>query len=333
MEVLCVVSVSRSRQGADRYTLHRMRSQEELRQELLSFENKVLHALVRDEDANQLAQLRTAANHVQRLVAQGEALGTLAPATRHLGARIGQRLERLTDVLRAQERETMLMRVTTRNELRILLQASLAPPEGQREPPVEKMDMSLNSTYMRAWFLENLGHPFPSREDKNRILKKTNASARTNTEHLAYNQAVLWFINTRRRSGWTTFLRSYAAKDKAMLLEIAWAIQSEQGGSHASRGWSAGPRSIDGITRPLLCNAEEETPTYALRQLYPEASEEYLAELRKSWNEVIERIKVGAKDRIGDWVDEVIRLSDALQCKQDTTMTSDPDESSESEQM
>lgn len=278
--------------------------------ELLAFENLLLSALASNTHGARLAQMHAAAERIRCAILESEQQGTLAPATRHLGARVGQRLERVAHLLRAEQHETTLMRTTTRNELHELLQSTMVPHE-THDAQHDKGDASLNAGRMRAWFLRNLGHPFPSRSAKKSILAETNAEAKSESECLLYNQAVLWFINTRRRSGWTTFLRSYAKGDKAMLLEIAWALQHEQGGTHESRNWSAGPRAVDGVTRNLMC-AHANTPAYTLRQVFPEASERFLNELRADWEQIVDRIKVGAKDRVGDWVDDVIRLSQSI---------------------
>ncbi|WFC98192.1 hypothetical protein MYAM1_000916 [Malassezia yamatoensis] len=287
-----------------------MRSQEELCMDLLAFENLLLNTLASNTQETHLGRLHTAAERVRCAILDSDEQGKLAPTTRHLGARVGQRLERLAQLLRAEQHEVNMMRTTTRNELRELLQNSSIARESS-DSIQDKGDASLNAGKMRAWFLKNLGYPFPTRSAKKSILAETNAEARDNSECLVYNQAVLWFINTRRRSGWTTFLRSYAKGDKAMLLEIAWALQHEQGGTHEQRCWSAGPRTVDGVTRQLMCSQARQN-TFTLRDLFPEASERFLNELRSDWVQIVERIKVGAKDKIGDWVNDVIRLSETL---------------------
>ena len=62
--------------------------------------------------------------------------------------------------------------------------------------------------------------------------------------------------------------------------------------------------------------AHTNTPAYTLRQVFPEASERFLNELRADWEQIVDRIKVGAKDRVGDWVDDVIRLSQSISSAQ-----------------
>ncbi|WFD02577.1 hypothetical protein MOBT1_001257d, partial [Malassezia obtusa] len=287
-----------------------MRSQNELCMDLLAFEDMLLSSLASRTHEVHHAQMHAAAERIRSAIVESERLGTLAPTTRHLGARVGQRLQRLSHLLRAEQRETMLMRTTTQNELRELLQSSSLSLE-VADAPQDKGDASLNAGRMRAWYLKNIGHPFPSRNTKKAILAETNAEAKDSSQCLQYNQAVLWFINMRRRSGWTTFLRSYAKGDKAMLLEIAWALQNEQGGTHESRQWSAGPKDVDGLGRRPRC-AQAGVAAYTLRNLFPEASERFLSELRADWANIIERVKVGAKDRIGDWIHDILRLSESI---------------------
>lgn len=285
-----------------------MQSQEELRSNLLAFEDLLLRSLRAGSDGAAQAHVQAAAEQVHRTILESEHLGTLEPATRDLGARIGQRLGHLVHLVRTEQRERAAMLATARNEVRQLLQQTFASTNDTHQ---ERSDASLNAKYMRAWFLRNLGHPFPSREAKMQILDETNAETKEQSEHLVYNQAVLWFINTRRRSGWTNFLRSYANNDKGVLLEIAWALQYERGGTHESREWSAGPSIIDGGYGAINLSSDH-SEEYTLRDVFPQATDRFLHDLRKSWETIVERIKVGAKDRVGEWVNEVMRLSQTM---------------------
>lgn len=289
--------------GAAQLRLATMQSQEQLCTELLAFENQLLNTLASHSEAR-LARLRAAAEHIKREVLSRQERGTLSPSTCHLGARVGQRLERLAGLLRSQESETVAMRTMTQNELLLLLQRT---PSLQETPNRgDRGETALNASRMRTWFLHNLGYPFPTRDDKLQILEDTNAEAKSRTDCLVYNQAVLWFINTRRRSGWTRFLRSYAGDDKAKMLQIAWALQNEE--PDEDRIWYAGPLFVQGM--PHRVRDGRTVHPRSLRHVFPEASERFLNDLRSDWYAVVERVKIGVKERVGDWIDEVLRLSD-----------------------
>jgi hypothetical protein len=80
---------------------------------------------------------------------------------------------------------------------------------GKASPPGNDAQTDLASTkYFRQWFIEHIAYPFPSSIDKHRLAEVTNKELEG--EKTTYMQCQLWFINTRRRSQWTSFYRTFA---------------------------------------------------------------------------------------------------------------------------
>lgn len=281
-----------------------MAGHEDLRQDLLRLESSMLGALAGAlRDHGQTVRLRLLSESVSRTYQLRKDRGQLSPTTQQLGARLGERLRDLSRVLHEQHAQRQRIQSDTHSELAALLEDHV----GAGGAALERRDATLNATCMRDWFLRNLGHPFPAREDKHRILAASNADEPEPAAQLQYNQVVLWFINTRRRCGWTTFLRKYARGDKARMLELAWALEHEEGGDHDTRLWSAGPSEVHGLhTAHLRCEHGAVAPV-PLAALVPHMDAEALARMRDDWHKMVDRIRYGVKERVGDWVEEVIR--------------------------
>lgn len=262
--------------------------------ELCDYLNRVeymaLQALVAPQGFDHIAMLHTLADTVLAEASLQKCTGVLTPATRRLCLRIGKRITQLASVLSHQYFEADSLRSTATTEANRIVGYPNKP--SRIKSGNERNEQTLNAVFMRDWFLRHLGHPFPARHEKLEILFQTNRSSHPGTR-LEYNQAMLWFINSRRRSGWTSFLRKYANGDKTLLMEIARALENEQGGTHVQRGWSAGNSTY--TVRP--------TP---LPDLFSNASETMLSRLRREWADIVEWVTIGVNDRIGDWVDQVI---------------------------
>ena len=293
----------------------RMLTQEEVRQKLLEFECTLLDALASEVDESYYAQLRSLTETVRHEFAMQQEHGTLTNATLQLGVRVSERLEQLGHLLHEQRTQMQRIHSAAHTELASILRSPTTSTT-QPIPPhalgcQERRDPALNAKHMRDWFLRNLGHPFPTREEKERILAETNACIRDWSMRLRYSQIVLWFINTRRRSGWTSFLRYYARGDKAKLLDLAWAIQHEEGGTHDTRQWSAGHvRNASGpARRPAQIDASN--ARQYIRALLPNLNDEGIQAMRVEWSHIADRVRIGAKERVGEWVEEVIRTPSA----------------------
>ena len=284
-----------------------MLSQEEVCQKLLDFEFSVLNALATDVDDVQYEYIRELTTLVGETLSQQQAQGELSLSTLQLGIRVRERLDQLRYVLHEQRHQVQRIQSDTNLELTSILRRHIHT--GSSPVYIERRDTTLNASFMRDWFLRNLGHPFPTREDKQAILAGSNARIRDRTTRLRYNQVVLWFINTRRRCGWTSFLRKYANGNKDTMADIAWALQEEQGGTHETRAWSAGPTKA-ATPKTTARSAKEANILPAKKGLpavLPHISEDTAVAMRTEWEQMVERVRYGIKERIGDWMDEVIR--------------------------
>lgn len=280
--------------------------QDSARHLLIDFERAVLDALVSNFGEEECERLRIMSDNVNTTISYLFQQGQLSQPTIHLGASIGERIEHLRVVLN-EHRAMMdeLQRSTSEEIYSILGKESLKPAE--KTNPAERRDVGLNATQMREWFLKNMGYPFPSRSDKVKILKSTNKGPVKN-DALRYNQVVLWFINTRRRSGWTKFLRRYAQGDKTKMLELVWALETSVGGTHVSRCWSSGLGSVS-TSKVRDGKKERKITRMTIKEYMPEAKDYELEKMYMEWKKVVERIRFGVKERVGDWIEEVIALA------------------------
>ena len=266
-----------------------MLSEIELRERLLLVERMALQTLVHQPGSEYLTSMQSLADTALAEASSRKRTGTLSPETRHLCMRICTRINQLTTVLSHQHTEVTSLRSAATNEAKRIVTNEWHTRHSKER---ERVDHPLNAVHMRDWFLRHLAYPFPTRSEKFDILAETNRAS-TSATHLEYNQAVLWFINSRRRSGWTAFLRKHANGNKSFLMDIALILEAEQGGTHSQRGWSAG-----GTSR-LPQNT-------TLAQIKPRASQKALDQLRSDWAAIIDWVTIGVKDRVGDWVDKVI---------------------------
>jgi len=284
-----------------------MLTQEQIRQKLLEFECTLLNALAGDVDESYYAQLRQLTETVRREFSMQQEHGTLTNATVQLGARVSDRLQQLAHLLHEERTQMQCIHSAANMELATILRGPAKQPSVRGASCSDRRDPALNAKNMRNWFLRNLGHPFPSREEKEMILAETNACIRDHSMRLRYSQIVLWFINTRRRSGWTSFLRCYARGDKTKLLELAWAIQNEEGGTHETRHWSAGNlRDLPAGSRRSI-QSDTSSARRHIRTLLPNLNDDAICTMRREWSRIADRVRIGAKERVGEWMEEVIR--------------------------
>ncbi|KAE8222426.1 hypothetical protein CF319_g4378 [Tilletia indica] len=206
---------------------------------------------------------------------------------------------------------------------------------------------SLNAQVLRRWFADNIVDPSPDTKTKHTLVARTNALPGGGVggraqKPIDYKQVMLWFINMRRRSGWTSFYKTFARKDKAKLerlvntlkrqgqapppgvkddiaaLMVAWTVpmvseeeddeddgeEEQQQKGRANKGSKAkkapaskSRRSNKPITIPLSSqNPALADPTGTLRA----------KACRSAYSKMMDFISAGAKERVGDWLDEVL---------------------------
>ncbi|SJX60623.1 homeodomain transcription factor bE2 [Sporisorium reilianum f. sp. reilianum] len=159
-----------------------------------------------------------------------------------------------------------------------------------------KQDLSetLPSYHMRRHFLTTLDNPYPSQADKEVILRITNDSAAgSGRPPLDAHQLTLWFINARRRSGWTHILRKFARGDRSRMKVL---IQTKM--------FSSG----------LLAPVPSGTLAYSLDNVLSDNLRRPLTpadktEFEEDWDSMLSWIKYGVKEKVGEWVYDLVAAS------------------------
>ncbi|KAJ8516111.1 hypothetical protein ONZ45_g6530 [Pleurotus djamor] len=85
------------------------------------------------------------------------------------------------------------------------------------------------------WLLDNIHNPYPSKRQRTIIARETS----TSTHHID-----TWFLNIRRRIGWTTISKSYFAGSKAATVAAATRALSEDGHRLAAQPGEPLPANI-----------------------------------------------------------------------------------------
>lgn len=154
---------------------------------------------------------------------------------------------------------------------------------------------SLPSSVMRQWFLANLDSPYPTSEEKDNLTIDTNETLlRASTPHdklFSVEQLTLWFINARRRSGWTAIYKKFARGDRDRMAALMQAKMHDTGLHPRS---APAPSILFHSLDDLLCDNLERPITAKDRK-----------EFEESWSGMISWIKYGVKEKVGDWVYEL----------------------------
>ncbi|GAC73813.1 hypothetical protein PANT_9d00281 [Moesziomyces antarcticus T-34] len=159
---------------------------------------------------------------------------------------------------------------------------------------------SLPSYHMRKHFLEHLDNPYPTQGDKESLVEATNASAsqRKKSEErgndLQINQLTLWFINARRRSGWSSILRKFARNDRQRMSLL---MQTKMDACNMSSQHERSPailvHSVDDVLRDNLGRLTDADKK----------------EFEDDWTSMISWLKYGVKEKVGDWVYDIVANS------------------------
>nr|WJN24832.1 homeodomain transcription factor bE [Moesziomyces parantarcticus] len=167
---------------------------------------------------------------------------------------------------------------------------------------VKALDLSENlpSYHMRKHFLEHLDNPYPSQEDKESLVQATNASdaQRKKSEErgneLQVHQLTLWFINARRRSGWSNILRKFARNDRQRM-RLLMQTQMDACNMTSSHGPSPAVlvHSVDDVLRDNLGRLTDADKK----------------EFEDDWTSMISWLKYGVKEKVGDWVYDIVANS------------------------
>lgn len=159
----------------------------------------------------------------------------------------------------------------------------------------------LPAYHMRKHFLHTLDNPYPTQEEKEGLVRLTNEStagippSNANRPPLEVHQLTLWFINARRRSGWSHILKKFAREDRSRMKHLVRAKLSSSNQSTPPSPTSEYPsNNLDGVLsdnlgRPL---------TLADKQQFED-----------EWASMISWIKYGVKEKVGDWVYDLCAAS------------------------
>nr|P22017.1 RecName: Full=Mating-type locus allele B3 protein [Ustilago maydis]AAA63555.1 b3 [Ustilago maydis]AGZ84318.1 DNA-binding protein b3 [Ustilago maydis]AGZ84319.1 DNA-binding protein b4 [Ustilago maydis] len=172
----------------------------------------------------------------------------------------------------------------------------VSPGEGCRN-----LSEDLPAYHMRNHFLHTLENPYPTQEEKEGLVRLTNEStARIRPSNairppLEVHQLTLWFINARRRSGWSHILKKFAREDPSRMKRLVRAKLSSSNQSTPPSLTSEKPSDdldvvlSDNLGRPL---------TLADKQQFED-----------DWASMISWIKYGVKEKVGDWVYDLCAAS------------------------
>ncbi|KAJ1602597.1 hypothetical protein NDA14_006897 [Ustilago hordei] len=155
----------------------------------------------------------------------------------------------------------------------------------------------LPSYHMRKHFLATLHDPYPTAEDKEALVRVTNESVLQpgsplkKRTLLSVEQLTLWFINARRRSGWSQIVRKFARNDRnRMKLLVQAKMLTSDPSARSIATQSSLVRNLDDLLRENLGH------------LTPADKEEF----EDDWNSMISWIKYGVKEKVGDWVYDLV---------------------------
>lgn len=166
-------------------------------------------------------------------------------------------------------------------------------------PAGESQDFpgSLQSQYMRNHFLATLDDPYPTQEDKDYIVRTTNEAITLSDtpphrrKYIEVHQLTLWFINARRRSGWSSILRKFARNDRArMQLLCQIKMQDTNLPFRSPTHPEALHHTLDDVLQNNLGR-----PVTALDK----------KEFEAEWSTMISWIRFGVKEQVRGWMHEL----------------------------
>ena len=138
---------------------------------------------------------------VHTTVASALASCTLTDATRDHTQRVLSRIQAVSGGLASFSRQSILIQ----KQAAEAVQAALTDGKEICEPLRESSDAEKVFTPLRDWFLAHFDYPYPDEKAYTFLGEQLPSMTR--------HQIATWFINARRRSGWTDFRRDFAEED------------------------------------------------------------------------------------------------------------------------
>lgn len=218
------------------------------------------------------------------------ATGTISERERRIMSRKATNLNTLSAHFRELERDTGKIQLEAATGSAEIMSQSRSLSTQRTESSslaLQAVKSSQSTQLLRTWFLGNLADPFPSSETKSRLVQQTNDLLIKRSKHhekalLSYEQCQLWFINGRRRSGWTTFFREYAYSDKYRMHKL-----------------------IDALQRHDRTAVQNLLPA-SVPQLAADTKDIY-DDCLASWKKVNDWITQTCDGEVGDWMDEIVQ--------------------------
>nr|WJN24838.1 homeodomain transcription factor bE [Pseudozyma thailandica] len=164
----------------------------------------------------------------------------------------------------------------------------LKQDDSSEEAPLSE---ALPSYHMRKHFLATLDDPYPAQDDKDALVAATNESSH-NDRPLQHSQLTLWFINARRRSGWSDIMKKFARGDRSRMKLL---MQSKMVTCNLSIRERPLPDALKHNLDDVLRDNMGGKFTAAEKK-----------EFEDDWNSMISWIKYGVKEKVGSWVYDLV---------------------------
>lgn len=166
-----------------------------LTQLLQAYEPHFLQSLTSD-DSSVLRESLQQLTHIQNVFHQEKSSGALTKENEMLLAATASRIEVIANAMIKMEQESDKRLESCAGSLHSYFDsrgssAFSSSISSRKSSTQEKTDSAIPETLpskqLRAWILENLSNPFPTRQDKEKLVKKTNLEE-AGKATLAYNQ-------------------------------------------------------------------------------------------------------------------------------------------------
>lgn len=154
------------------------------------------------------------------------------------------------------------------------------------------------SKHMRKHFLSVLDDPYPGQAEKEAVVQAINlhfALGRSqDRELLRLEQLSLWYINARRRSGWSSILSKYARNERKRMKLLIQAKMIEEQLSIKFPLSTAKIKTVDAILQENLGS---------------DYTHHTLQAFEEEWDALISWIKYGVKDKVSNWIQDIVEES------------------------
>nr|WJN24830.1 homeodomain transcription factor bE [Farysia itapuensis] len=186
------------------------------------------------------------------------------------------------------------------------LQAPSSTTSQARTDTLTDFSESVPSYHMRKHFLSMLDDPYPDQAEKLQLVKAINEYFAKSVSPprlcvLRLEQLGLWYINARRRSGWSHILGKYARNDRKRMKALMQARMLED---HLP------------IRSPLDASAGVDVKSLLRDNLGPTYTISSQQEFKDDWDAMLSWIRYGVKDKVSNWIQDIVDESKKTSKKQ-----------------